>query len=229
MRLPGLDRKPGHFSEAQWADFARHIGAEEMLRAMQAHLETGCDACRSLAAPLVTVARMAVGERTLVISEELLMRARAIAEPSPVAPGWIESLVAITAQLIQSGPLDWQSAGVRSLGEATGPAGDQMLFRANDYAVHLRIETLLGGEAAEIVGEIVNEQQQGEVLEGIPVQMIARGQTISETATNRFGEFLIEYPIRKNTTLRFALKHRGQRIDLRLGATGDVDPGGDRQ
>ena len=104
-----------------------------------------------------------------------------------------------------------------------------MLFRAAEYAVYLKVEPLLGGEAAEIVGEIVNETEQRENLEGIPVQMVARGQTLSETATNRFGEFLLEYPIRKRTTLRFALKSRGQRIDVPLETGLDNDILGDRQ
>jgi hypothetical protein len=104
-----------------------------------------------------------------------------------------------------------------------------MIFQAADYAVYLKVEPLLGGEAAEIIGEIANERDREESMEGIPVQMVARGETIGESATNRFGEFFIEYPVRKHATLRFALKARGQRIDLRLGPVLDGDSIGARK
>jgi hypothetical protein len=58
--------------------------------------------------------------------------------------------------------------------------------------------------------------------------MVWRGRIFSESATNRFGEFLIGSPIRKNVTLRLALKDRGQRIDLPLGSLMDAGTLGDR-
>lgn len=102
------------------------------------------------------------------------------------------------------------------------------MFRAADYAVYLKVEPLLGGDEAEIIGEIANEEGREESMEGIPVQMVSRGRIFSESATNRFGEFLIGSPIRKNVTLRLALRDRGERIDLPLGSLVDVDTLGDR-
>ena len=229
MKSDENDSSTPHFSDARWADFARGVGSVEGRSEMQSHLDTGCEECRTIADRLQTVVAMSANERQLVIPDECVARAKQIAEAVPSASGWIENLTVIAARLVQSSPLDWQPAGVRSLGEAPGPAGDRMLFRANDYVVHLTIEPLLGGEAAEVVGEIVNEREQEENLEGIPVQMVARGQTLSETSTNQFGEFLIEYPVRKNAMLRFALKQRGQRIDLPLGHEPENGPTGERE
>jgi hypothetical protein len=212
------DARAEHFSDARWADFARNVGSEEGRGEVQAHLDAGCQPCRAMANRLYAVARMAANERKLVIRREWVERAKEIAGTAPAAWGWIENLNAIVAHLIHSSSLDWQPAGVRSVGGDPGLAASRMIFRAADYAIYLKVEPLLGGEAAEIIGEIANERDHEESMEGIPIQMVARGVTLSESTTNRFGEFLIEYPIRKNATLRFALKDRGQRIDLPLGS-----------
>lgn len=211
------DSGKGHFSEPLWADFARHAGSEGGRGEIQSHLDAGCDLCKRTAHLFLAVARAAVNDRKLVIPREFVQRAKEIAKTAPAISGWIENLTVIVAHLTQWSPLNWQPSGVRSLGENPGPAGRRMIFRAADYAVYLKVEALPGGETAEIVGEIANEREHEESMEGIPVQTVVRGKTLSESATNRFGEFLIEYPIRKHATLRFALKHRGQRIDLPLG------------
>lgn len=217
-----------HFSEIRWADYARDTGDAGLRREIQAHLDAGCDLCRASADRFRAVARMAVNDRKLVIPQQIVDRAKQIADTGPSEHAWTGNLTVIAAQLVQSSPLDSHPAGVRSLGDTAGIVGDRVLFRAADYSVYLKVEPLPGGEAAEIIGEIVNESEHEEILEGIPVQMVSRGQTLSETATNRFGEFLIEYPVRRYTTLRFALKHRGQRIELPLGGL-ESETVGDRK
>ena len=223
------DSGKGHFSEALWADFARHAGSEGGRGEIQSHLDAGCEQCKATAHLFLAVATVAVNDRKLVIPREVVERAKEIAKTAPAISGWIENLTVIVAHLIHSSPLNWQPSGVRSLGENAGPVGSRMIFRAADYAVYLKVEALPGGETAEIVGEIANEREHEESMEGIPVQTVARGKTLSESATNRFGEFLIEYPIRKHATLRFALKHRGQRIDLPLGRGLEGNLIGDRK
>lgn len=229
MKSSKRDSRAEHFGDALWVDFTRNVGSEEDRGKIQAHLDAGCEQCLAIANRLSAVARMAANERKLVIQQELVEQALEIADAAPAKSGWIENLTVIVAHLIEEGPLDWQPAGVRSLAENPVAAGSRMVFRAAGYAVYLKVEPLPGGESAEVIGEIANERERGESMEGIPVQMVARGQTLSESATNRFGEFLIEYPIRKNATLRFALKHRRQRIDLPLGTVLESDSTGDRK
>ncbi len=206
-----------HFSEAMWADFARNVGSGERRAEMQSHLEGGCLRCRGIADRLTAIVRMAANERNLLIPQDFIERAKGISQAVPEQSGWIENLNVIVAHLIGTGPPDWQPAGVRSVEGDPGAASGRMIFQAEDFAVYLKVEPLPGGEAVEIIGEIANEHAREESMEGIPVQMVAKGETLSESATNRFGEFLIEYPARKSATLRFALRNRGQRIDLPLG------------
>ena len=105
----------------------------------------------------------------------------------------------------------WQPQGVRSGVET----GQRLLYRAGSYTVDLNIEPQ-PGDLGEIVGQVANEQDRAEVLSDILVQVVATGQTLSETATNRFGEFIIEYPAAKNPVLRLVLRQRGQHIDVPL-------------
>jgi hypothetical protein len=193
---------------------------------MQAHLDSGCERCRGIADRFFAVARMALNERTLLVPQELVDRAKNIATRAP--SGWIENLTAIVGHLTESRPLNWQPAGVRARAGDAGRTGGRLMFRAADYAVYLKIEPQLGGEEAEIIGEIAKEGGQEGMMEGIPVQTVSKGRIFSESATNRFGEFLIGSPMRKNVTLRLALKDQGQRIDLPLGSLLNVDILGER-
>jgi hypothetical protein len=81
--------------------------------------------------------------------------------------------------------------------------------------VDLKLESAPHGRL-EIVGQIARESDPQESLEGLVVQVVLSRGTVCETATNRFGEFLIESAHEKKATLRLGLKHRGQRIDLPL-------------
>ena len=216
-----------HFSDELWADFARNVGSEEARAELQAHLDAGCEGCRMTANRFLAVARMAFNDRLLAVQPEIVERAKRIATTAH-SSGWIENLTVIIGHLTDTRPLDWQPVGVRSRPGNAGQEGARLTFRAADYAVYLKVEPLLGGEEAEIIGEIAGPGGQEEPMEGIPVQMVSRGRIFSESATNRFGEFLIGSPIRKNVTLRLALKDRGQRIDLPLGSLLDAGTLGDR-
>jgi len=216
-----------HFSDELWADFARQVGSEEVRAELQAHLDAGCARCGATANRFFAVARMALNERLLAVPPELVEGAKKIVTEVR-SSGWIENLTVILGHLTDTRPLDWQPAGVRSRAGNAGQEGARLTFRASHYAVYLKVEPLLGGEEAEIIGEIANEGGQEGPMEGIPVQMVSRGRIFSESATNRFGEFLIGSPIRKNVTLRLALKDRGQRIDLPLGSLLDAGTLGDR-
>jgi len=208
--------RPGgnHFSERQWGDFVRGLASETDTPDMQTHIDSGCSECRSMAERLGAVARLAATDRGLDIPAEVVARAQAIFDP--VSPqGWIETLQSIAAELVSSVSADWQPAGVRSAGTASD-AQDRLLYRAGDYFVELKLEPPSAGEAGDIVGQIANEHDPGERLEGVLVQIVVSGRTLGETSTNRFGEFLMDYPAKKSAVLRFALKHSGRRIDLPL-------------
>lgn len=205
-----------HFSEPQWVDFVRGVSEDPVQAEMQGHLDSGCAVCKASVSWLRAVSSMAAAER-LEVPPDVVRRAGEVFAAPPAKAGWMDELEAIAAELISNVRLDWHPAGVRSVTaseEALG--GSQLLYRAGDYTVDLRIEPPSAQDPGEIIGQIANERNRQENLDGLVVQMVVLESTLGETVTNRFGEFLIEYPRRKKAILRLALKHLGQRIDLSL-------------
>jgi len=212
-RLNTTSSENAHFSDELWTDFVRGLADEGVRKKMQIHLDADCTLCR-VYRWIADVANFGLEEQRLEIPEPLIEQARQI-HKVPSKPKWIETWDALAAQLVQQAGLSWQPAGVRSP-TTGGGTGGRMLFRAGDYLVDLQVESPSSGNGSEIVGQIANEHEQSEVLDGIIVEMVIPGRTLSETATNRFGEFVLECPPVRNAILRFGLRHRKQRIELPL-------------
>jgi hypothetical protein len=208
-----------HFQDAQWVDYVRGLAGESLQQEIQNHLNSGCEDCKQTWAWMLSVAETGASDAQLKIPDEVVSRAKAIFRPAET--GWIEKLRSLAAELVTQVPLDFQPAGVRSLGTMESKSGDRFLYRAGKYAVDLKVELPGASESGEIIGQIANEQDAADNLSGVLVQIVVPfkqtlGKTIGETETNRFGEFLMEYPSAKSAILRFALKQRGERIDLPL-------------
>jgi hypothetical protein len=212
----GRSARAAHFSDLEWADFARGFANAPEIRN---HLDAECPACRQMAGALAHVEQTGAADRVLNIPAAVLARAQEIFQPAQT--GWMEALRTVVVELVSHVPLDLRPAGVRSLGSVEGSLGDRFLYRAGNYAVDLKVEPPMLADSGEIIGQILNDSDAHDNLDGVVVQMVAPGKTIlgkiiGETSTNRFGEFLIEYPALTQATLRFALKRQGERIDLPL-------------
>jgi len=198
-----------HFSAEEWSDYVRGLSPPGERDRMKEHLDSGCGPCRETVAWLSDVVRIAADEPGVDPPEEVVARARAIfAAPEP--KDWIERLEQIAAKLVFDSQRDLQPAGVRAV------AADslRLLYRAGEYSVDLMLEP--AEDSCEIIGQIVNESNEADDLSGAVVQIVTAGQTVAETETNQFGEFMIEQPEIRNGILRIALKRYGKKIDLPL-------------
>ncbi len=166
---------------------------------------------------LESLVKVAALDAEVVIPLDVTARARALFQVQKPSRDWLETLRKLAVELVSDNSLELQPAGVRS-GTAAGiPFVRQLTYRAGEYDVDLRLEPIAAG-GSEIVGQIANRRNDGAQLEGSLVQVIAGGKTVGETETNRFGEFVIERPVRPNGTLRIALRQAGFQIDLPLRA-----------
>jgi len=208
MTSSGVHLSDEHFSDQQWADFVRGLSTAPQQSAMQTHLDSGCARCAETVRLLRVVSASAAAWTS--VPEHLTAAARAVFEPGSAERGWIEKLTPLIATLAFGPSLDWQPAGVR--GRAL--EGHRAVFRAGDYSVDLSLEAVEALERREMVGQISHELDPEQRLEGVIVQVLVAGRTVGETATNRFGEFMIECPEKDSVILRLALKHQGHRIDL---------------
>lgn len=207
-------KRPGaHLTLELWSDFVRHAATPANDAAMRAHLDTGCGECRRTVELLRELARHGETEAACAVPPELTARVRAIFMAQPNANAWVEQLRQVVAELVWRPQPGWQVQGVRS----TADTSRRLLYRAGDYSVDLQIEPR-PGQPDEIVGQILNESDRTDDLEGILVQVVATGHTLGETATNRFGEFVVACPAGKRPMLRLALRRRQERIDLHLPA-----------
>jgi hypothetical protein len=205
-----------HFDDARWTDFVRGLAGESVSRAIQAHLDARCESCCAMLSWLEHVQRLGSADARESVPDYLVRSAQEIFTPREKATGWIDKLEAMTGELVSSFGRNWQLAGVRATEDVQTAEVDRMLFRAGQYFMDLRLEPPSALSAGEITGQIYEEGDSGDNLDGIVVQLVVPGRILDETTTNRFGEFLLGYPERPSTTVRFALKHRMQRIDLPL-------------
>ncbi len=199
-----------HFSDESWMDFARGLASDLDRAAMRAHLDSGCESCAATVRLFRAVAA-AVTSPTQV-PDRLTAAAVALFQPRSEEPDWIEKLIPLPARLVFGHSLDWQPEGVR----AAEPEGNRAVYLAGGYSVDLSMEVQESSERHEMVGQISQEGDAERKLGEVIVQVLASGKTVSETATNQFGEFMIELPSRNYAVLRFAMKHQGYRIDLPL-------------
>ncbi len=199
-----------HFPDEQWVDYVRDLLPAGDQAVMREHLESGCASCAEtwrLFGAMYSGAALRIE-----VPEQLTAAAIAIFQPPGAEPDWIEKLIPLVPRLTFGAELDWQPAGVR------GASGDRnrLVYQAGDYSVDLSLEAQDASDRPEMVGQISLEQDPETSLGSVIVQVLAAGKAVSETTTNRFGEFMIELPARNYTVLRFALKHQGHRIDLPL-------------
>ncbi len=200
-----------HYTDELWSDFVRKALAPGAEVAMRAHLLAGCSRCDKTVELLTHVAQFAAAEPSRAVPPNLAAAALRLFQSAPAASSWAEKLQNIAAALIWDQQAEFLPQGVRS----SAQTGQRVVYRAGDYSVDLNLERP-PGEPGEIVGQISNELDRQQAMDGILVQVVSPGRTLVETATNRFGEFIIEYPVAKTAILRFVLQEKGQRVDLPL-------------
>lgn len=205
-----------HYSSEQWSDFVREIAEPRVAIRMRGHLDGGCEECAKTVGWLQTVVHTVAESPYDDPPAELMLRAKAIFNPSrrEQTAGWREVLETMVASLVLESSGDWLPAGVRS----GGSAGQRLLYRAGSYAIDLTMDPGAPyGEVAEIVGQIVDEQDMAPelgMLRGIPVQLWMGDRVLGETETNQFGEFVLQRPTAKAAVLRFALTGAGKQIEI---------------
>ena len=197
-----------HFSDEHFCDFVRGLLPAADQVATQAHLDSGCESCAQTVGLFSSVSSAFLTD----VPADLTAAALALFEPSSNETDWIEKLTPLVPRLILGPGMGLQLAGIRA-GDLTSA---RAVYRAGHYSVDLSLESPEAADRREMVGQISDELDPKKTLDGVVVQVVSAGKTVSETATNRFGEFVIELPAKNRVVLRVALKQQGQRIDLPL-------------
>lgn len=149
--------------------------------AMQEHIDGGCKKCSA----------------TLQIWRGVL--AITVAEPAFAPPDGVVRVVKSQFamakpeanqgfRLLYDSRLQPVTAGIR--GSVT--AG-QFLYETDEYYIDLRLEPRREADRACLIGQVLNRAGSDKAAAGITVCLRKGKQAVSETATNRFGEFQLEF------------------------------------
>lgn len=176
-----------HYGSEEWVDFVNRSLSAEQMRAMQRHLDGKCRDCSKVFQTWTRVREVASRESGYEAPESAvghvrgsfsILERRAKQERAPEIPRLVFDSF-------------WQPAlaGIRSA--AVAPR--QVLYRAGELSIEMRVEPEPLSERMSVVGQIYNTTKQDESLAEILVVVKNSQSTVAETKTNRFGEFQLSF------------------------------------
>lgn len=147
---------------------------------------------------------------------ELTERALGIGAPRPPVraepPAGLSSWIRLAARLVYDSRRDPQPAGARVM-----PVGThQLMYRAGDFLIDLRLEWQNDSIQVNLIGQIVNEKQPDRLPTGLSAALTAGRERLAETICNQFGEFYLQYSPKRNRKLRLEISAPGTQIEVGL-------------
>lgn len=186
-----------HYSLEDWADFARNVAGDAKKIAMQSHLETGCKPCtktHNLWQRVNQTGQREIAFRppeTAVRTVKGLGAIHGIAKPRKASSNLAELLFDSFRNPLQ--------AGVRS----TASSVRQVLYRAGDYRIDMRMEPQTLSERVAVVGQVLNAIDPARQSASSPVILFKGNKIISSSLTNSLGEFHLECDLAEDLKLHF--------------------------
>ncbi len=206
----------GHYDIGEWVDYVRNLLSESRRIEMERHLAVGCEECDALARFLREVADIATKDEPYEqASAPLAAAARAIFTAPPESgerTGMMGALRALAAQLTFDSAAQLYPSGARG----HLPAARQLMYRAGDYCLDLRIDRERNTTRVILVGQVANEKHPLLRLARLPVYVMAGKKIVSETSSNEFGEFTLEFLPRANLRLCVQVTQAGVQLEIPL-------------
>lgn len=205
-----------HFSLEEWADFARNVVRQDLKKAMETHLESGCKKCAKafeLWRRVTDVARRQSAQEppeSVVRSAKGMYLLHGFRRP--------HSKKATLAELLFDSFRAPLAAGVRS---ATA-ANRQLLFGAGGYRVDVRIEPQEDSNRASLAGQLLNASNPNERLASAPVVLSRGGKVVARCLTNQFGEFHLQCGLESKYQLRVELPGKTELVIPLVEAPGEM-------
>jgi hypothetical protein len=209
----------GHYDIGEWADYVRNLLSDARRSEVERHLAGGCEECGAVVGFLREVANTAAADRFYQqASAGLAAEAREIFSGNPrnvERPGVLDKLHSLVGQLTFDSAGQLYPSGAR--GERTTTR--QLMYRAGGYCVDLRVDRERNTTRVILVGQVANQEQPLLQLARLPVLVMAGKKIISETASNEFGEFTLEFPPRENLRLCVQVTQAGFQLEVPLKRT----------
>jgi hypothetical protein len=195
-----------HLEPADVADFARGVATVDVRERVDQHLAAGCTACQASLAIMRHVSDLAQADECWEPPGDVVRLAKAI---FPVRlPRRVGLRHRILAQLVFDSFSQPLPAGVR----ARQPQSRQVMYRAGDVFVDLRLDHTHGQPRVSLVGQIVST---GVPATSLDVFLMAGQEAIAHAPANEFGEFQLQYLPGPRMRLRIPLEgERGVDVPL---------------
>jgi hypothetical protein len=179
---------------------------EEQLRM---HIESGCGDCA----------------RASVIWRQVMTYAHkeSLFEPPDCALDFVHGYFALlqawpeASEVIDVATLAFDSlrdATVASLRGASIIASRQLLYKAGDLCIDIRLESKHGSNQVELTGQLVDAKRIQYATNAIAVYLIGPGKAVSETAANQYGEFNFGFEAAKRLQLFLGIEKRSLIVPL---------------
>ena len=206
-----------HYEVGEWSDFARNVLSPMDRTEMEEHLAAGCVECSGQLEFVRRVAATATAEMAYErVTPDLAIAARRVFNKRPAGARWpdkaIQALQILMAHLTYDSTLDLQPAGAR----ANRAASRQMLYEAGDFCLDLRFDRERDSPQVMLVGQVANKKNPKFSVAKLPVLILSGQKVITQTASNEFGEFSLEYIPRPNLRLCVPLTEAGVRLEVPL-------------
>ena len=175
-----------HYLSERWIDFARGTLPESEKEAMRLHLDSGCYDCRDLSETWQRVRELARREPHYQIPESVVTHVK----NAFLVERHRRSRKKITIPRLTFDSLwDALPVGVR----ASGVSARSLQFQTDTLLIHLSIDPNREQQLVSVDGQLVDATGQNRTLDNIPVNLLEDERALSQTQTNRFGEFQLEY------------------------------------
>ncbi len=191
-----------HYLSQDWADFVNRVVSTEKRADMQLHIENGCRECAGALKLWKTIGEMVRREAFYQPPDETVEHLKASFVPQALST--VAERISEAAQLVFDSFREPLPAGVRS----AGPTARQLLYKAGDILIDMRMEPQAESERVSVVGQVLDSAQSGKGVHEIPVSLLSGRDKLAQTMTNRFGEFHLEYAAAKSVQLSVGVSNR---------------------
>ena len=198
-----------HVSMMDLADFARDTASPVKQEAIRGHLESGCDGCQKTVGILKTIVKFAEQERSCEPPASALRIAHSYFSPLQMASAMPEG--------IEMAKLAFDSftlANVSGKRGSTVGVPRQLLYKSGTICIDIRLEPKPGSNYVVLVGQLIDAKEPLLGSNDISVSLFGSEDKLSETNTNKFGEFYFGFQSAKHMQLFFGMQSKALIVPL---------------
>jgi hypothetical protein len=175
-----------HFSIEEWIDFVRGIDGKPRTSEMREHLDHGCAKCSKILETWRQIVNFANQQKNWeppayalqAVKTSFVLHKTFSAKENKGKSFEI-------ARLLFDSAIQPVTVGVRG----TASVVRQLLYRSGSLCIDMRMQPKPGSQSMVLMGQVLDSAKPDHGIGGIPVRLLCKGDTFSQSRTNEVGEF----------------------------------------